>query len=72
LGSFDAIAAALNNTQNVPMLHLEDVLFTGVVVDNLPNVHHHGAGTFGYKVRYLRDELFVVLLFASLSEPLSQ
>lgn len=37
------------HTKNVSFLRLEDVLFTGIVAENA-EVHHHGAGLFGYKV----------------------
>jgi hypothetical protein len=45
-----AIGVILNYTQNVNVLHLEDVLFTGLVPANSTKIHHQPSGCFGYRV----------------------
>lgn len=57
MGTTQAIASVLNHTRNVNILHLEDVLFTGVVVKNATGVVHHPAGAFGYKFGRVGESL---------------
>lgn len=45
-----AVSTLLNHTKNVRVIHLEDVLFTGLVAKNA-SVYHHAAKAFGQDVR---------------------
>ncbi|KAI6175081.1 Hexosyltransferase [Aphelenchoides bicaudatus] len=56
LSTTAAITHLLNKTQNVPVLHLEDVLYTGLVVKNATEVKHYAAGAFGVKQRRTCDQ----------------
>ncbi|KAI6208759.1 Hexosyltransferase [Aphelenchoides besseyi] len=44
-----AVASLLNNTATVKSIHLEDVLYTGLVAEKTPNVYHHNSAAFGAK-----------------------
>ncbi|KAI6198855.1 Hexosyltransferase [Aphelenchoides besseyi] len=49
LTTTDAIGTLLNNTINVKTIHLEDVLFTGLVAEKSPEIYHHSSAAFGEK-----------------------
>ncbi|KAI6185775.1 Beta-1,3-galactosyltransferase 5 isoform X2 [Aphelenchoides besseyi] len=49
LTTTDAIGTLLNNTINVQIIHLEDVLFTGLVAEKSPEIYHHSSAAFGEK-----------------------
>ncbi|KAI6237954.1 Beta-1,3-galactosyltransferase 1-like isoform X4 [Aphelenchoides besseyi] len=49
LATTDAIKTLLNNTINVQTIHLEDVLFTGLVAEKSPGLYHHSSAAFGEK-----------------------
>ncbi|KAI6212730.1 Hexosyltransferase [Aphelenchoides besseyi] len=50
LASTAAIGTLLNHTSNLNIIHLEDVLFTGLVAENSPGIYHHSSAAFEIKV----------------------
>ncbi|KAI6204037.1 Hexosyltransferase [Aphelenchoides besseyi] len=50
LVSTAAVGSLLNHTTSVHSIHLEDVLYTGLVANNTPDVYHHHSAAFGAKV----------------------
>ncbi|KAI6237931.1 Hexosyltransferase [Aphelenchoides besseyi] len=56
LASTAAIGTLLNHTSNLNIIHLEDVLFTGLVAENSPGIYHHSSAAFEIKRKHKCDK----------------